>query len=108
MNRVILLLLFVLPNIFGCRRVSEEDYNLAAQDTCSCVEEKRKLVDEGTLNSNDNLFFALCTMDIEKKFHLDVQDKSFKSALGKYCPEMYKVYENVVDQAIQIQNEIPF
>ena len=107
MHKLILWLLLVLPITVGCQGVGEEDYKLAAEETCSCVEKKRKLAEEGALNSNDNLFFALCTMEIEKKFQLDVQDKSFKNALANYCPEMFKVYENVVDQAIQIQNEIP-
>jgi hypothetical protein len=106
-GQVLIIILLTFPVLFSCQSISEETYRQAADETCSCVEHLKSQSQNNSKPQNDGLRYALCTMEIEKKFKLDVQDAAFEKALKNYCPEMYKVHENVVNNALQLQSQTP-
>ena len=93
--------------LLSCQSVGEEDYRQAAQETCLCVANLKTEQAAHARPQNDGLRYALCTLEMEGKFNIDVQDEAFVTALKKHCPEMYKVHENVVNNSLQLQNQTP-
>lgn len=100
-----LILFLGLTILFSCNGVNVETYCQAAQETCSCMNNLKTENQHEANSQNDGLHYALCTMDIEIKYKLDVQDEAFESALKAYCPDLLHVHENVVRNSIQLQNQ---
>lgn len=79
----------------------------AAKETCNCVTHIHSKGEQEAKAQNDGLSYAICTMEIEKKFELDVQDEAFERALKSQCPKLYAIHNDVVNNAIQLQNQKP-
>jgi len=77
---------------------SEAEFNSAAQETCQCVESMlNNPVEQGkTLD----LYYAICTLETEKKYNLDVQSELFKKAIENHCKWLLKTHIKLTKNAI--------
>jgi hypothetical protein len=93
--------------LFSCNGLSKKTYLQAAEETCKCVTHIHSKGEQEAKAQNYGLSYAICTIEIEKKFKLDVQDEAFEQALKSQCPDLYTIHNDVVNNAIQLQNQKP-
>ncbi|MDX1652616.1 MAG: hypothetical protein R3277_08995 [Brumimicrobium sp.] len=92
--RGVLLVPFLIPLIY-CEGPS--GYRNAAEALCLCMQNKDLKPGQDVYLSRQ-IAYSHCVLDVIKETGKDLKSDAFKEALKVYCPELWGLHEEFLDQ----------
>jgi len=90
--------------LVSCSGVNKEDYANAVKELCSCITAEQEKAQQNEVFSNDIMYYATCSFDVEEKYSVDIENSEFDRAMSIHCPKLLALHNTVKTKIIGSTN----
>lgn len=86
--------------LVSCSNVNKEDYAKAAKELCVCITSEQEKAQQNEVFSNDVMYYATCSFEVEEKYSVDIENSEFDRAMSIHCPKLLALHKTIKTKII--------
>jgi hypothetical protein len=86
--------------LVSCNGVNKEDYANAVIEMCTCITAEQEKAKQNEVFSNDIMYYATCSFEVEEKYTVDIENSEFDRAMSIHCPKLLALHNTIKTKII--------